>query len=303
MAHHNNRKMRFDRMLRAVGPFVAMAAMSGFAAASRNGWKAGKFDVNFGPRFQSRFHPGPGKGGKFRFNGREGVPLDQLDMDVEAPTEVILSSGDNLEIVEGADFAITLQGSKAAKDDVRFVLEDGALFVMRGDGQFDHDDDEEGDGDEEGGEDAASPATITVTMPAPRRVTLAGSGRISTDALADKAEITIAGSGRIKVHAMAVDTLSITIAGSGTIKAGGTAKRLEVSVAGSGSAKLGGLMVDDAEIDIAGSGSVTFASDGTVNANIMGSGNVTVRGGARCSVHSMGSGSLVCERGDSDLAA
>jgi hypothetical protein len=302
MAQHNNRKMRFDRMLRAVGPFVAMAAMNGFAAASRNGWKAGKFDVNFGPRFQSRFRPGPGKGGKFRFNGREGVALDQLDMDDEAPTEVILSSSDNLEIVEGTDFAITLQGSKAAKDDVRFVLEDGALFVMHsGDGQCDDDDAEAGD--EEGAKNTSGPANITVTMPAPRRVTLAGSGRLSTDALASKAEITIAGSGRVKVHAMAVDALSITIAGSGTIKAGGTAKRLEVTVAGSGNAKLGGLMVDDAEIDIAGSGSVTFASDGTVNANIMGSGNVTVRGGARCSVHSMGSGSLVCERGDSDLAA
>ena len=298
MAHHNTRKMRFDRMLRAVGPLVAMAAMSGLAAASRKGWKAGKWDVNFGPEFASRFRPGPGKGGRFRFNGREGVPLDQLDMDDAAPAEVILSSRDNVDIVEGPDFAITLQGSKVAKARVRFALEDGVLFLMRhGDDGLDHDADEAGEAE------ADAPATITVTMPAPRSLTLAGPGRLSVDALARKAEVVIAGSGRIKAPAMAVDTLSVTIAGSGSIKAGGSARKLEVSVAGSGSARLGGLKAEDADVDIAGSGSVVFACHGTVNATIMGSGNVTVRGGARCQVHSMGSGSLVCERDEGDLAA
>lgn len=291
MAHPNNRKLRFDRMLRAVGPFVAMAAINGFANANRNGWKAGKFDVNFGPRFQSRFHPGPGKNGKFRFNGREGVPLDDLDMDDEAPTEVILASSDHLVITDGPDFTITLQGSKAAKNRARFVLEDGVLFVMH-----DGDAEDEGPDAEDGDTVDTGPATITVTMPAPRRLTLAGSGRLFAHALASKAEIVIAGSGKAKADDITVDKLSVTIAGSGSFKASGTAKRLEISVAGSGSAKLSGLKVEDAEIDIAGSGNVTFASDGTVSANIMGSGNVTVRGGARCSVHSMGSGSLVCER-------
>lgn len=297
MAHHDTRKKRFDRMLRAVGPFVVMAAMGGLAAASRNGWKAGKWKVNFGPDFASRFRPGPGKGGRFRFNGREGVPLDQLDMGDEAPTEVILSSGDNLHIVEGPDFAITLQGSKAAQDRVRLALEDGVLFVMRdGDGGLDH------DADDAGEDDTGGPATITVTMPAPRSLTLSGPGYLTADALASKADIVIAGSGRIKAPAMAVDALCVTIAGSGSIKGGGTAGRLEVSVAGSGSARLDDLRVDEADIDIAGSGSVTFACDGTVNATIVGSGNVTVRGRARCQVQSMGSGSLICERDGGDRA-
>lgn len=272
MGHH--RKMRFDRMFRAMGPFVAMAAMGGLMAAGKWDWSCG---------------PGPGRGGKFRFNGREGVSLDELDMAGDAPCEVVLACGDNVEIADGPDFAIAVQGSPAARDRLRFVLEDGALFVMR-DGTWC--DDREG---EETTPDETA-ATVTVTMPAPEKLTIAGSGRVTTCALAAEAEVVIAGSGRIAVQDLATDLLAVTIAGSGQFSAEGTARRLEISVAGSGQADMAALAVEEAEIDIAGSGSVTFACDGEVSANIMGSGNVTVIREARCRVHSMGSGSLVCER-------
>lgn len=286
MGHHH--KMRFDRMFRAVGPFVAMAAMGGLMAARKKGWNGewpqkgqfGKWDWNC--------NPGPGRGGKFRFNGREGVKLEDLDMAGDAPREVLLASGDHVEIVEGPDFAIAVQGSQAAQDALRFVLEDGALFVMRDAGWC-----------EEGADDAVAEcgmASLTITMPAPEKLTIAGSGRVTTSALAAEAEVVIAGSGQIAATGLASELLVVTIAGSGHFNAEGAARRLEVSVAGSGQTDMAALQVDEAEVDIAGSGNVTFACDGTVSVNIMGSGNVTVIGGARCKVHSMGSGSLVCER-------
>lgn len=298
---HHNRKMRFDRMFRAMGPFVAMAAMGGLMAARKNGWNgewakdlSGK--ANFG-KWDWNFQPGPGRGGKFRFNGQEGVTLDDLEMSGDAPVELVVACGDHVTITAGEDFGIALQGSASAKARMRFVLEDGVLFVMR---DCSPATDDAPDGDDEAGD--AGFATVSITMPAPEKLTIAGSGKITTATLAAQAAVVIAGSGRIEATALVSERLEVTIAGSGCFSAGGTAQRLEVSVAGSGTADMAALSTERAEIDIAGSGNVTFASDGKVKANIMGSGVVTVRGSARCKVHSMGSGSLVCERGEEKAA-
>jgi hypothetical protein len=293
MSDQNHRR-GFDGVVRAVGPFVAMAAMGGMMAARHamsDGQLADKFDAKlerkFGAKFGRRFGPGPGSGGKFRFNGREGVPLDQLDMAADAPSTVVLASGDHVVIESGADFAIALQGDDQAKADVRFALEDGALFIMRDSGGKGHDH-----------------ATITLTMPAPDKLTIAGSGQITTTALADDAEVAIAGSGRIAANGITVQQLELSIAGSGQFTADGTCTHLKLTVAGSGNAQMADLLVDSAKVSIAGSGNVTFASDGKVKAHLMGSGMVTVRGSARCKVQSVGSGCLVCEpRTAADAAA
>jgi Putative auto-transporter adhesin, head GIN domain len=278
--NHRNHGRGFDGMIRAIGPFVAMAAMGGLMAA-RNNANTAKFTDKFEDKFSRKFAPGPGKGGRFRFNGREGVPLEQLDIAVDAPAAVVLASGDHVVIESGADFAIALQGDDAAKARVRFALEDGALFIMR-----------DADGDESGS------ATVTITMPAPNKLTIAGSGQITAVALADEAEVVIAGSGRIVARAIDVQQLDLSIAGSGQFEAAGTADRLNLSVAGSGNADMAELLVETGKVSIAGSGHVVFASDGKVKAHLMGSGIVTVRGAARCKVQSVGSGCLVCEPRD-----
>lgn len=298
MGHHN-RKMRFDRMFRAMGPFVAMAAMGGLMAARKNGWngewaKGSPLGGKFG-KWDFTCQPGAGRGGKFRFNGQEGVTLDELDMAAEVPVELVLACGDHVTITRGEDFTIALQGSTAAKARIRFVLEDGALFVMRDCSVTADSSDEDEDAD-------AGFATVSITMPAPGKLTIAGSGRITTEALAEEAEVVIAGSGQVEATDLRVQRLAVTIAGSGCFSASGSASHLEVSVAGSGTASMADLVAEIAEVDIAGSGNVTFASDGEVSANIMGSGTVTVGGSARCKVHAMGSGNLVCERGEHKAA-
>jgi len=254
--------MRFDKMMRAVGPFVIAAARSGAFTVRKDG----KFKFNC-------------DSDKFRFNGKTGVKLEDLDMGEDLPTEVVLVGPDQLVITEGEDFAISVQGDDEAKDGARFLVDGDTLYVMRGDFCS---------GDDEG-------ATITVTMPAPSKVTITGSGALATSALADNTEMVIAGSGEISVLDIDNASLEVTIAGSGSFSAGGKVGKLDLSVAGSGNADMGNLLVESADIDITGSGDATFACDGEVAANIMGSGHVTVRGSARCRVQSMGSGSLVVE--------
>lgn len=164
---------------------------------------------------------------------------------------------------------------------MRFLFEDGTLTIMR---------DRENWGDED-----ELQATVSITMPPPETLVVAGSGEIHSDALAREANISIAGSGRVFTPKIEVERLDVSLAGSGRYNAGGRAERLELNIAGSGNAKMGKLKVDRAKIKIAGSGNATFASDGKVDARLMGSGNVTVRGNPRCSLKSFGSGTLNCE--------
>lgn len=268
-----HRGMRFDRMIKAVGPIAMMAAMAaGRKAAERSA--EGKWGGEWANAWSGRM------GGKFRFNGQQGAPLDALDMGAQVPRELVLFGPDQVVITQGDEFAIALQGPEQARAAMRFVLQDGALCIMRDPASSVHDD---------------ALASIAVTMPTLEKLTLAGSGDVTCHALAAEAEVVIAGSGQLSAHGLALDELQVTLAGSGTFTADGAARKLALSIAGSGSAEMATLLVDKAEVDIAGSGAATFACDGKVRANIMGSGTVTVRGAARCKVRSMGLGWLVCE--------
>ena len=271
---HSNGGMNFDKFLRSVGPLVAAAAVGGIMAAAR---KNGNFDFKWDGS-DCGFANGFGAG----FGGKAGVPLAELDMSGDSPSELVLAGADHLVVSEGEDFTISVQGDEDAKESLRFRLEDGALHVASSNSS-------------NGGEGIA---TVNVTMPAPSKVTIAGAGQIAVSALADDAEVRVAGAGQISVLDLKCSALNVTIAGAGRFTTGGEAKALSLSVAGSGRAEMSGLLVEEADIDLAGAGSAIFGCDGDVNADIMGSGNVTVRGSARCRVQSMGAGYLVCEPRD-----
>lgn len=215
-----------------------------------------------------------------KINGEEGKPLSELDLSGAPPEELVLLGPDEVRITTGDKLAITVEGDPAVKDQIRFTLKDGTLGILRKDKVF-------GDG--------SKTAVVNVTMPAPREVTMAGSGKITAAALASKASVSVAGSGTIESPALAGESLDLTIAGSGDFRGAGNVKTLDLTIAGSGSARIDALRVEKAKVSIAGSGDAAFTSDGEVDASIMGSGNVTVKGRARCKVSAMGSGELVCE--------
>ena len=217
----------------------------------------------------------------FNFNGEEGKQLADLDLSGDAPSEVSLLGPDTVDIRDGEKLAIQIEGSDEAKDRMRFVLKDGSLGILRQNGHW---------GDNQ-------IATVIVTMPAPAKLNLAGSGRMTVASVSDQPEVNVAGSGTLNLASVSAARMEVNIAGSGTLKAAGSADKLDLNVLGSGSADLSALKVGGAKVNVAGSGNTTFASDGDVEANIMGSGDVTVKGRARCKVHAVGSGSLVCESG------
>lgn len=219
-------------------------------------------------------------GATIKLNGEEGKPLAELDLTGAPPQELVLLGPDEVRITAGDKLAISVAGDAEATDTLRFTLKDGALGILRKDKLFAKD---------------GKTAVITVTMPAPREVVMAGSGRIEAQALASTAKVTIAGSGNIEAPAISGEKLELTIAGSGNFRAAGDVKRLDLTIAGSGSAAMDALRAETAKVTIAGSGDASFASDGEVEASIVGSGNVTVKGRARCKLSAVGSGKLVCE--------
>jgi hypothetical protein len=203
----------------------------------------------------------------------DGVPLAELDLSGPPPREVALRGPAHVALSEGETLAIAVEG-EIDGEEVLFALDDGRLRIAGGRG-----------------------AVVNLTLPAPSKLAVAGSGRMTAARLAHGGEIAVAGSGRLEVAAVDGGQIKVSLAGSGRTALDGHAEHLELSIAGSGSCDAEGLMAGSASVNIAGSGDAIFACNGEVQAHLMGSGNVIVRGSARCSLHSVGSGTVTCERG------
>ena len=212
--------------------------------------------------------------------GSDGVPLAEFDMSGEAPSRFTLAGPDRVILTSGDTLDIDVSGDSRAVDLLRFERDGDNLTVARAKSSGDN-----------------GTAVVRVTMPAPREVTLAGSGEIEAGELTEEVQLSIAGSGTIRAPRVDARKLDVNIAGSGTLEAAGRTDSLDLNIAGSGDARMGSLTVQTADINIMGSGDARFASDGEVDANIMGSGDVTVVGRARCKVKAMGSGTVTCEAG------
>lgn len=242
----------FHKLIRQIAPVAAIALSSALAGC-------GDVDIDI--------------------NGESGVPLAELDMSGDAPTELVLAGPDKIVLTNGSKLDIDVSGDAKAVELVRFTLKDGTLGVLREKGKWAD----------------TGLAVIKVTMPAPKSITIAGSGSVESPGMADDADINIVGSGSLKVAELKAGRLDVTVAGSGSVNAGGSADRLDLNIVGSGKADLAELKADRADVTIAGAGDASFSSDGKVEANILGSGTVRVIGRATCEVTSMGSGKIVCE--------
>jgi len=212
-------------------------------------------------------------GSQMREGAFDGVPLSELDLAGPPPQKISLCGPAQVVVSEGEAFRVDVEPGPSGEE-VLFTRHEHRLGVSGGDAD----------------------TVVHLTLPAPRKLAVAGSGRMTAAKLARDGKISIAGSGRLEVAAVEGGDLKVNIAGSGRLAIDGQADELELSIAGSGSCDAEGLVVRNAAVHIAGSGDAIFACNGEVAAHLMGSGNVIVRGSARCSVHSVGSGTVTCER-------
>ena len=220
--------------------------------------------------------------GKFRFEreGEEGwQTLEEIRLTVAEPAalKVALGKDDVVRVIEGEKLAVEVEGGAEAEASLRFLVTEDAVKIARR-------------------RDAtADKLAISVTMPAPRKISVGGAGRVEAATVASEATIAIGGSGHISIEAVAGTQLTAKIGGSGKIVAKGSVAELELKIGGSGHFLSPGLQVERANISIGGSGTAELACEGEVDAKIGGSGDILVRGTPRVSLRSGGAGRLRCE--------
>lgn len=202
---------------------------------------------------------------------------------LEGFEEVSLSGPDHVVVTAGDEFSIRAEGDEAVLDSLEFEVRGDELRIERENNSW-------------FGSGPGGVATIHVTMPSIRGVSIAGSGNVTVDrAEVPEFSVEIAGSGDLEVTALATGKTNIDIAGSGGFKAAGISTAIELDIAGSGDVDISELQAETMEVDIAGSGDVEAYVTGEVEASFIGSGDVRVRGGATCRSNSVGSGDLICD--------
>ena len=68
-----------------------------------------------------------GCNGKISVNGNEGVPLSELDLTGNAPTELVLAGPDTVIVTKGDKLSIDVEGDAEVSGAMRFTLDDEAL--------------------------------------------------------------------------------------------------------------------------------------------------------------------------------
>lgn len=215
---------------------------------------------------QAESTPGPGGSRNFAASGFDKVKL---------------AGSDDVRVVIGPAFAVSATGPQKILDALDIRVEGDTLKVGRTSKMWSFN---------------KGSAVVTVTMPAIKGASLAGSGNLDV-AQADGSafEANLGGSGNLNVARVAVEALSVNLAGSGDVKIAGNAKAVDVSLAGSGDVRVDETSAEQANISIAGSGSVDARVSGSATVSMLGSGDVTITGTSNCQTTKIGSGSVTCK--------
>ena len=100
--------MQFKKVMKRLGPVIAVAIAAGLAGCDK---------------------------ANFSFDGKEGVPLADLDLSGDPPSEVVLLGPDSLEIRTGEALAVDVEGEPETVERLRFVRDGDSLAVMRSKGE------------------------------------------------------------------------------------------------------------------------------------------------------------------------
>lgn len=194
--------------------------------------------------------------------------------------KVSLRGPDNVVVRVGGAASVHASGDSAVLDRLDIVVVDGELRVARKRGQW---------------IGSAPAATITVTLPAIRAASVAGSGNMTVDrAAAADFSAAVSGSGNLDIATVETRAADLAVSGSGNLTVAGTAGTVAMSVTGSGGIEAANLAGGTATISTVGSGDIVASVRTTADVSLVGSGNVTVRGGAQCTVSKLGSGDVDC---------
>ena len=187
-------------------------------------------------------------------------------------------ASDTIEIVPGQRTSVVAHGDPRALASLAVDVQDRILRIGRTPGTHsDHG------------------ATIRVTLPTLRAVTLAGSSDIRAEAV-DGSEFTanLYGSGKLEFPSVRVRRLALKLDGSGRIIAAGRSDETTISMGGTGEIDTRRLVTPDLAITLGGSGTIVASASRVAHVDASGAGNVQVTGHPRCDIHKSGTTQIAC---------
>ncbi len=202
-------------------------------------------------------------GKRIKGNGNM-VTIDRSVGDYDA----IASSGWlDLDLVDGQEGEITLEGESNLLEYIKTEVKDGKLVIKVRKGIN------------------LKPSSwnkgirITVPVESVSSITLSGSGDIvgKTTIKADNFKTAMSGSGDITL-AVEANNIKASMSGSGDITLNGNTTSFEVTVSGSGDIKAYGLEADNVDATISGSADIKVTVNKKLKARVSGSGDISYRG-------------------------
>ncbi len=192
-------------------------------------------------------------------------------IEAEFPGDVVL--------VQGANQMVKAQAQENIINDLYTTVDNGILKIKLRNGLR---------------LSTGSSLKVYVTIPVIERISLMGSGNVSTDqVISTDLDIKLTGSGNMEIGNLEADVVYSELTGSGNINiTSGTTRDLSVRLTGSGDVKAQNFSAVDATVTLTGSGSATVRASNTLNAVISGSGNVNYYGNPAVTQNITGSGRL-----------
>jgi hypothetical protein len=188
----------------------------------------------------------------------------------------------DVELVDGNEGEITLQGEENLLEYIKTEVKDGDLVIKTRNGVN------------------LKPSNwkdgilITVPIESINGTSLSGSGDVigKTTLKADNFKTSISGSGDIILNVEA-KRLKASMSGSGDIELSGKATDFEVSVSGSGDIKAYDLQAEFVEAQVSGSADIKVTANQALKARVSGSGDISYKGNPKkIDTKSSGSGDI-----------
>lgn len=197
-------------------------------------------------------------------NGDKGVTTQTRT--VSNFSGITLNVPADLELSQGENFSVRLEGNKNEVDQVITEQKGGQLIIRYKENDW------------KSGADHS--LRIVVSLPKIEGLEVNGSGKIITITDLETADLTLEvnGSGNIKTKTIKADNISATVNGSGILWISGNSRSLRLDVNGSGKIDAESLVCEKAKAGITGSGNILLGNANAIDALITGSGNIYYSG-------------------------
>lgn len=220
-------------------------------------------------------------------NGADGVKpsgvVAKRSYDAKDFTTIEQRGPDDVDVKNGAQFAVVAEGDTAVLDQLSIQVVDGTLRISR----------KEHHGFSWGG-NGDHGVKVTVTLPKLTGVSLTGAGDMTVDKAEGDFHGKLTGAGNLSIAGLAATDADLSTTGTGDITVAGSVNRLNLSITGTGDVDASKFTAASASISVTGPGSVRGNVTGGASISIMGPGDVDLTGGAKCSVSATGPGEAHC---------